>query len=213
MLSEGNRLYDRAVAAAELPTHAARQAAFAEFDAELEERVYATLRPAGIARASISRRGRGELITAFVIGLLIPALENVQDFVDRTNANLELMRLAAALLVFRTENGHYPEKLDELVPRFVASLPIDIFSEKPPIYKADDDRAGFLLYSVSDNGVDDGGTEVSGWIVDGEWRDEAYEQFDYDEVDQVLRFPVPPMKLPEVIPDSVTEDAANRASQ
>ena len=98
------------------------------------------------------------------------------------------------------------------MPQFTASLPIDIFSEKPPIYKADDDRAGFLLYSVGENGMDDGGTDVLGWIVDGEWRDEAHEPFDYNETDQVIRFPVPPVKLPEVIPDRVTEDAADRAT-
>ena len=75
VLSEGNRLYDRAVAAAKLPTHAARHSAFAEMDSELEERLKKMLRPAEIAWALTSRRRRGELITTFVIGLLIPALE------------------------------------------------------------------------------------------------------------------------------------------
>ncbi len=120
--------------------------------------------------------------------------------------------MSAALSVFRAENGHYPEKLDELVPGMVAALPIDIFSGKPPIYKADDDRAGFLLYSVGQNGVDDGGTDVSGWIVDGAWRDEMQE-VDYPAIDEVIRFPVPPLKLPEVIPDGVTEAAPDRSSQ
>jgi len=212
VLSEGNRLYDRAVAAAELPTRAARQAAFAELDAELKMRTNAMQRTPAIAWALISRRGRGEFIANFLAYLLIPSIGTVQDSVDKANVNLELMRLSAALSVFRAENGHYPEKLDELVPGMVAALPIDIFSGKPPIYKADDDRAGFLLYSVGENGVDDGGTEVLGWIVDGEWREKASNEFDHDEFDQVLRFPVPPMKLPEVIPDSVTEDAADRAT-
>ncbi|MDP6058237.1 MAG: hypothetical protein QGH33_05060, partial [Pirellulaceae bacterium] len=116
------------------------------------------------------------------------------------------------LLVFRAENGHYPETLDDLVPRFVASLPIDIYSEKPPIYRPDDDRAGFLLYSVGENGVDDGGTDVSGWIVDGAWRDEMQE-VDYPAIDEVIRFPVPPLKLPDVITDAATDDASDRSSQ
>jgi len=178
-------------------------------DAELKMRTNAMQRTPAIAWALISRRGRGEFIANFLAYLLIPSIGTVQDSVDKANVNLELMRLSAALSVFRAENGHYPEKLDELVPGMVAALPIDIFSGKPPIYKADDDRAGFLLYSVGENGVDDGGTEVLGWIVDGEWRDEADGQFDYDEADQVIRFPVPPMKLP----DAVTEDAPHRAAQ
>jgi len=217
VLSDSNRLYDRAAAAAELPTRPARQTAFAELNAEKKRRTNARQRTPAIAWALISRRRRGEFIANFLAVYLIPALENVQDFVDRTNVNLELMRLAAALSVFRAENGHYPEKLDDLVPQFIASLPIDIYSGQPPIYKADDDRGGFLLYSVGENGVDDGGTDVSGWIVDGEWRDDVYYDFHYtadeDPTDQVIRFPVPPMKLPDVITDAATEAATDRSSQ
>ncbi len=143
----------------------------------------------------------------------MPAMGICQDAADQANTRLELMRLAATLSVFRAEKGHYPEKLDDLVPRFVASLPIDIYSEKPPIYKADDDRMGFLLYSVGQNGVDDGGTDVSGWIVDGAWRDEMQEVDYPDATDEVIRFPVPPLKLPKVIPDGVTEAAPDRSSQ
>ena len=211
VLREGNRWYDRVGAAAELPTRAARQAAFAQIDADLEERNEELQRPAAIAWGVVSRRRRSEIMAAALLEYFIPAMGICQDAADQANTRLELMRLAATLSVFRAENGHYPETLDDLVPRFVASLPIDIYSEKPPIYKADDDRAGCLLYSVGQNGVDDGGTDVSGWIVDGAWRDEMQE-VDYPAIDEVIRFPVPPLKLPDVIPDSVTEDASDRAA-
>ncbi len=213
VLREGNRWYDRVVAAAELPTLAARQAAFAQIDADLEERNEELQRPAAIAWGVLSRRRRSEIMAAALVEYFVPSAGYCQIASDRANTNLELMRLAATLLVFRAENGHYPEKLDDLVPRFAASLPIDIYSEKPPIYRPDDDRAGFLLYSVGENGVDDGGTEVSGWIVDGEWRDEMQEVDYPDATDEVIRFPVPPLKLPDVIPDGVTDDASDRSSQ
>ncbi len=152
-------------------------------------------------------------MAAALLEYFVPSTGICQDTADRANTNLELMRLAATLLVFRAEKGHYPEKLDDLVPQFIASLPIDIFSEKPLIYRPDDDRAGFLLYSVGENGVDDGGTDVSGWIVDGAWRDEMQEVDYPDATDEVICFPVPPLKLPEVIPDGVTDDASDRSSQ
>ncbi|MDG2207026.1 MAG: hypothetical protein P8K78_03895 [Pirellulales bacterium] len=213
VLREGNRWYDRLVAAAQLPSPSARQAAFSQIDTDLDQLNQTLQRPAAVAWGVISHRRRSEIMAAVLLEYFISAIGSCQSAADRANMNLELMRVAAALSVFRTENGHYPEKLDDLVPQFIASLPIDIFSEKPPIYRPDDDRAGYVLYSVGQNGVDDGGTDVLGWIVDGEWRDEAHEPFDYDETDQVIRFPVPPVKLPDVITDDVTEDAADRATQ
>ena len=151
-------------------------------------------------------------MVAALLEYFVPSTGICQDAADRANTRLELMRLAATLSVFRAENDQYPEKLDDLVPRFAASLPIDIYSDKPPIYKADDDRMGCLLYSVGQNGVDDGGTDVSGWIVDGAWRDEMQE-VDYPAIDEVIRFPVPPLKLPDVITDAATEAAPGRSSQ
>ncbi len=213
VLREGNRWYDRVVAAAELPTLAARQAAFAQIDADLEERNEELQRPVAIAWGVVSRHRRSEIMAAALLEYFVPSTGICQDTADRANTNLELMRLAATLSVFRAENGHYPEKLDDLVPRFAASLPIDIYSEKPPIYRPDDDRAGFLLYSVGENGGDDGGTDTSGWIVDGAWHDEMQEVDYPDATDEVIRFPVPPLKLPEVIPDGVTDDASDRSSQ
>ena len=188
---------------------AARQAAFSQIDTDLDQLNQTLQRPAAVARGVLSRRRRSEIMAAALLEYFIPAMGNCQIAPDRANIRLELMRLAAALSVFRAENGHYPEKLDDLVPRFVASLPIDIYSDKPPIYKADDDRAGCLLYSVGQNGVDDGGTDVSGWIVDGAWRDEMQEVDYPDATDEVICFPVPPLKLPDVI----TDDVSDRSSQ
>ena len=209
VLREGNRLYDQLVAAAELPTRDARQSAFSQIDTDLDQLNLTLQRPTAVAWGVLSRRRRSEIMAAVLLEYFVSAMGNCQIAADRANTRLELMRLAAALSVFRAENGHYPEKLDDLVPQFIASLPIDIFSEKPPIYRADDDRAGCLLYSVGQNGVDDGGTDTSGWIVDGAWRDEMQEVDYPDATDEVIRFPVPPMKLPDVI----TEDAPNRAAQ
>ena len=209
VLREGNRLYDQLVAAAELPTRDARQSTFSQIDTDLDQLNLTLQRPTAVAWGVLSRRRRSEIMAAVLLEYFVSAMGNCQIAADRANTRLELMRLAAALSVFRAENGHYPEKLDDLVPQFIASLPIDIFSEKPPIYRADDDRAGCLLYSVGQNGVDDGGTDTSGWIVDGAWRDEMQEVDYPDATDEVIRFPVPPMKLPDVI----TEDAPDRAAQ
>lgn len=46
-------------------------------------------------------------------------------------------------------------KLDELAPRYVKAIPLDIFTDKPLTYVPRED--GYLLYSVGRNLRDDGG--------------------------------------------------------
>jgi hypothetical protein len=72
--------------------------------------------------------------------------------------------VAVALEEFRIVNGQYPMDLWELVPTFLERIPLDPRSGKPFVYCRDDDPAkgqGCLLYSVGENGLDDGGRQES----------------------------------------------------
>jgi hypothetical protein len=66
-----------------------------------------------------------------------------------------LTKLAIVLHIYRLENGQYPERLQDLVPKYLPRLPEDLFSGQPPIYRRTE--KGFVLYSVGPNGKDDGG--------------------------------------------------------
>jgi hypothetical protein len=63
---------------------------------------------------------------------------------------------AIALKRFQLKHGNFPEKLSELAPEFLSSVPLDPIDGKPLRYRKNSDGT-FLLYSVGDNGVDDGG--------------------------------------------------------
>jgi hypothetical protein len=52
--------------------------------------------------------------------------------------------------------GQWPEKLEVLVPEFLPQLPMDYFAGQPPCYRRNNDDT-FTLYSVGENGKDDGG--------------------------------------------------------
>lgn len=67
---------------------------------------------------------------------------------------------AIALKKFQLANGHLPAGLSELVPQFIASVPADTMDGKPLRYRPNLDGT-FLLYSVGDNGVDDGGNPTN----------------------------------------------------
>jgi hypothetical protein len=74
------------------------------------------------------------------------------DRADQTQRNLHI---AFALAAFRAEHGRYPAKLDDLAPKYLPTVPNDLFADKPLIYRSSEH--GYLLYSVGPNGKDDGG--------------------------------------------------------
>jgi hypothetical protein len=63
---------------------------------------------------------------------------------------------AIALKRFQLQHGKWPETLNELVPEFFPAVPIDPYAGTPLHYHPKADGT-YLLYSVADNGKDDGG--------------------------------------------------------
>jgi|GEM_PF-2021621 len=64
-----------------------------------------------------------------------------------------------AILRYKAARGKLPETLSTLVQNgYLKELPIDRFSGQPFVYKVID--RDFTLYSVSENGTDDGGTRT-----------------------------------------------------
>jgi len=73
---------------------------------------------------------------------------------------------AVALRLYRRERGHYPERLDELVPKYLPSVPVDPFDGKPLRYKRL--GRGFKVWSVGQNMKDEGGVEKRPLWVEGD---------------------------------------------
>ena len=56
---------------------------------------------------------------------------------------------------YRAENGKYPEQFDDLVPDFIAYVPLDPFDGKPIRLKRADGK--IVIYSIGPDEIDDGG--------------------------------------------------------
>ncbi len=97
----------------------------------------------------------GQAIGEVTISLLMPAAGRVSDAVDRADQAYRNLTLAFAIHAFKKDTGRYPPKLTDLAPKYLPSVPNDLFSDKPLVYKPTAD--GYLLYSVGVNGKDDGG--------------------------------------------------------
>jgi hypothetical protein len=82
-----------------------------------------------------------------------PRLQENADVVEQMT--VRNVPLALALAAFQRDHARYPDKLDELVPAYLPSIPGDIFSGKLLTYRPSEN--GYLLYSVGRNGADDGG--------------------------------------------------------
>jgi hypothetical protein len=98
----------------------------------------------------------GEVPDEFLFsGMILPPLERV----DQKVAHAEVIRwmtvTAIALKRFAIVHRRLPERLEELVPRFLDSVPIDWYDGKPLRYERGNDGT-FKLWSVGQDGLDDG---------------------------------------------------------
>lgn len=103
----------------------------------------------------------------FLAAIAVPNITKAMTTVafDQTWANEA--QIVCALERFRLTNGHYPKRLEELVPQFITQLPHDIIGGKPLQYHRTADGK-FLLYSIGWNETDDGG-QISQDHTHGDW--------------------------------------------
>lgn len=122
----------RRVEAAKLPPHeqAAEQAAF---NAEV---------------AALPR-------TAVLTRLLLPAVDKIAQSFRRKHGQLRSLSACVAAERFRRANSRWPETLDQLVPSYLAAVPLDPYDGQPLRYKRLAD--GVIAYAVGPDLIDDGG--------------------------------------------------------
>jgi len=148
-----------------------------------------------------------------MLALFLPAVTAAIDAEDRANTTLDLERLAAALAVYRAEHGSFPEKLENLTPGVIATLPRELYNNKPFIYKRTPD--GYLLYSSGDNGNDDGGSNETQQVFEGQSPsdleidsgEKLREKIPRGADDWSIRLPRPQFKMPVIRPESASRES------
>jgi len=117
-------------------------------------------------RQAVSQR----LGHAFV-ALLLPAISSVASLEDRGQMQFQLVGIGFALAAYRADHNSYPAKLAEMVPKYLATVPPDIFAAAGLHYTQQGE--GYLLYSVGPNGKDDGGKGYEDFKAGEDWDDLA----------------------------------------
>jgi hypothetical protein len=87
------------------------------------------------------------------VDILSPVFEQIWHKEAREMVQMRLLGCAAAIRLHKLRAGRYPAMLEELN---LGSMVIDPFTGQPFRYKTDP-RKGFLLYSLGQDGRDDGG--------------------------------------------------------
>ena len=109
--------------------------------------------------AAISRAAKQDQAYGMVVGLLAPAFERFHLAMLRSVVRRDAMIVRLAAERFRAAHGRWPRGSDELLPEYLDRMPTDPYDGQPLRFRSGDD--GVVVYSVFENGTDDGGKDVS----------------------------------------------------
>jgi hypothetical protein len=91
-----------------------------------------------------------------ISGIMLPSLGSVAARECGADARLKIIQAVLAIERFRlAHQNRLPDKLDDLVPAFLSTVPTDPFDLKPIRYKKF--AKGYMVYSVGEDRKDDGG--------------------------------------------------------
>jgi hypothetical protein len=110
--------------------------------------------------AALSRRRLATVTAAYWIERTRYSQKARSQLAAKTLALVRSAAAAVAIERFRRAHGTLPPALEDLVPSALASVPVDPYSGLPLRYRASGEA--YAIYSVGENGVDDGGTDLGG---------------------------------------------------
>ena len=79
---------------------------------------------------------------------------NAQDRADLLRAMDEI---GFGLAAYRADHGQYPDKLDELTPKYLSEITDDTFTDKPTPIRYRREGEAYVMWTVHLNGIDDDG--------------------------------------------------------
>jgi hypothetical protein len=151
-----NRQFDDLVHAAEQPDRRQRIALLEGFDQQLKATQANTTSFKGIFTNIVGgSNSRGKTFGHVLAGMLVPAVKAAMTAHDRAAARSDLRQVMLALSEHQRREGAFPETLSALTPKYLDEVPRDVFSGQPLRYQTD--GVSYRVYSVGDNGRDDGG--------------------------------------------------------
>jgi hypothetical protein len=104
---------------------------------------------------------------SLINGLRLASERTFVQLVALDTARVTVAMTGVAVERYRVAKGNLPSRLDELVPEFLTVVPSDPFDGRPLRYKKL--VKGYVVYSVGEDGKDDGGDEKKDITFTVEW--------------------------------------------
>lgn len=126
-----------------------------EFDAVVGVPYYQSLNiPRDSFESLVEKHLPNDLVGRSFLELLMPATEQIVIAGERGEGQRAGVLLALAAWRFKIENDRFPNTAEELIPKFIESVPVDVLTGDPLKYRLTADGLP-LIYSVGGDGDDD----------------------------------------------------------
>lgn len=104
----------------------------------------------------IKRRLGNNAIGLIFVNIMLPSMDRLLVTKYKSECRRVVLQLQVGLRQFQIEKGSFPQTLEALVPGYLPVIPTDPFDGQPLRY--DPERK--LIYSVGENGTDEGGSDI-----------------------------------------------------
>ncbi|MHB8652150.1 MAG: hypothetical protein ACYC8S_03375 [Minisyncoccota bacterium] len=111
--------------------------------------------PLSLSEAYFKENAVGEILASIISA----SLGGVISKPCQENTLIATTRTIIGIKAFKNDTGSYPQTLEQLVPNYLPSVPIDPFDGKPLRYSPEKK----IIYSVGKDGVDSGGSSGDDW--------------------------------------------------
>jgi hypothetical protein len=156
-LKTGNEWYDRIVKIGRIDDRKEQRQQFDLLEKDIKALAPAANSPKLVISAILAPRATAsQQIANVLISMLFPATDAAFTAERRNQTNRSLVVLGLSLADYRDEHQRFPNRLDQLVPKHIDRVPIDVMWGESFTYKRTD--AGYVLYGLGEDGQDDGGS-------------------------------------------------------
>lgn len=99
--------------------------------------------------------------------LFMPGFSKLNGAGWRSEARRNIAGVLLAATRYRLATGAMPDSLEALVPEYLPYAPVDVFAQDNALLKLVSTDSEWTIYSIGDNGRDDGGPRPESEPVDG----------------------------------------------
>lgn len=154
-LKSANKWYDRMATALRNPVYRDRRAEVKQINDDVKKLAERARQPTALLSLFGGKAKISQALSDVMISHMLPSVQAVCLAEGRVIQRMRNLEVAFALKAYQTDLGSYPDSLEILAPKYIAEIPIDLFSGQALKYAKISD--GYLLYSVGENEQDDHG--------------------------------------------------------